>query len=90
MRYAINVDDSYGFVRRLNSPRADTRTCKSLWQQKSCGNRKIKSMGFLLGRDGVCALRIATAKGQIVAGILVERDYQVVRRRAGCRGDPGC
>ena len=40
-------------------------------------------------RDGIGALRLALAEGEILAGRFVERDHQVIRRYAGRRGDTG-
>jgi hypothetical protein len=50
---------------------------------------RSRSMRFLFTRNGVGALRLAPAKGEILAGGLVERDHQVVRRHAGRRGNAG-
>ena len=38
-------------------------------------------------RDRVGALRLALAKGEILAGSFVERDHQVIRRHASRGGD---
>src|SRR2546425_13277156 len=50
---------------------------------------RSRGMRFLFARNGVGALRLALAKGEILAGSLVERDHQIVRRHAGRRGDAG-
>ena len=46
-------------------------------------------MRFLFARNGVGALRLAPAKGEILAGSFVERDHQVMRRHVGRRSDTG-
>src|SRR5712671_6127752 len=40
-------------------------------------------------RNGVGALCLTPAEGEILAGGFVERDHQIVRRHAGRRGDAG-
>jgi hypothetical protein len=44
-------------------------------------------MRALLARNGIGALRLASAKGEIFAGSFAKRDHQVVRRYAGRRSD---
>src|SRR6202030_832844 len=53
------------------------------------GSSPVSAVLFLLVRNSVGALRLAPAKGEILAGSLVERDHQVVRRHAGRRSDQG-
>ena len=55
----------------------------------SIGTRNARGMRLLFARNGVGALRLAPAKGEILARSFVERDHQVVGRHLGGRCDTG-
>ena len=55
----------------------------------SIGTRNARGMRFSFARNGVGALRLAPAKGEILARSFVERDHQVVGLHLGGRCDTG-
>src|SRR4030088_1209701 len=58
-------------------------------RRRVADTERSRGLRCWFARNGVGALCLTPAEGEILPGGFVERDHQIVRRHAGRRGDAG-